>query len=167
MTNTENTDRMEKAHLLSLVSAGHRTALTKAIEFQQNPTQETAEAVAEVMDGLFEIKMNMKKCDGVIKELDDVIKFAVRSTVAFPTTQKFFDVKPAHKSGKIKNPIEMLSRLMKIFNDPMEFSSCIEFNYNNLKNLMGDRFIEENADLIIETETAPAVYLQKGIENIS
>ena len=167
MTNTENTGVTEKSHLLSLVSAAHRGALMKAIEFHLNPTQETAEAVAEVMGELFEIKMNMKKRDGVIKELDDVIKFSVRATSTFSTTQKFFDVKPAHKSGKIKNPIEMLSRLMKIFNDPMEFSSCIEFNYNNLKNLMGDRFIEENADLITETEAAPAVYLQKGIENIS
>ena len=151
----------ENSHLLSLVSKAHQPALMRAIEFQQNPSQQTAEAVAAVMDELFEIKQNMRKRDNVIKELDDVIKFAVRSTVAFPSTQKFFDVKPAHKVGKITEPVKMLSRLMQIFEDPMDFSSCIDFNYNKLKELMGKQFIRENSDIISETESAPAVFLQK------
>ena len=138
----------------------------KRIEELFDAESGTAEAVAAVMDELFEIKQNMRKRDNVIKELDDVIKFAVRSTVAFPNTQKYFDVKPAHKVGKITNPTAMLSRLMQIFNDPMDFSSCIEFNYNRLKDLMGEQFIKENADIISETESAPAVFLQKVGEQV-
>ena len=64
----------------------------KRIEELFDAESGTAEAVAAVMDELFEIKQNMRKRDNVIKELDDVIKFAVRSTAAFPSTQKYFDV---------------------------------------------------------------------------
>ena len=150
--------------ILSLVSKTHQSALIKAIEFNENPTQQTAEAVAQVMNELFEIKQNMQKRDEVVTHLDYVIKYAVRATIDFPSTKKYFDVKPAHKSGKITNPEEMLKRLMQHFNNLQDFASCIDFNYNNLKKLMGEKFIEENSDIISEKEAAPAVYMRKDLE---
>ena len=158
-------DNIKNEQIMTLVSKAHQPALLKAIEFNENPTQQTAEAVAQVMNELFEIKQNMRKRDEVITHLDYIIKYAVRATIDFPSTKKFFEVKTAHKSGKITNPEEMLSRLMKHFNTPQEFASCIDFNYNNLKKLMGDSFINENSDIISETEAAPAVYLRKDSEN--
>ena len=149
--------------LFHLVSAAHQGALQKAIDFAKNPCQETAEAVAEVRGELYEIKQNMKKREESIKPLDDVIKFAVRSTANFPSTQHFFDVKPARHIGKIENPTEMLKRLLQIFNDPMDFSSCVEFNFNSLRDLMGEKFIKENADIISERDCESAVFLQKGV----
>ena len=155
----------EKAYLLPLVSKAHQPALIRAIEFEQNPTEQNANAVAEVMNELFEIKQHMKQRDDVIKQLDDVIKFAVRGTAKYASTRHFFDVKPSRKFGKITNSPEMLYRLLQIFDNPMDFSSCIEFNYNNLKALMGDKFIKDNADIISETEYASAVFLQKYIDD--
>ena len=156
----------ENEKLLSLVSKSHQNALLRAIDFSENPSQETAEAVAQVMGELYEIKQNMKNRDATIKRLDDVIKFAVRSTFAFPNTQKFFDVKSARKTLKISDSAEMLSRLMKIFDDPMDFSSCVEFNFTHLKDLMGDDFIKANADIITETESLPAVFVRNGQNKI-
>lgn len=149
--------------LLPLVSSAHQPALQKAIDFMQNPTQQTAEAVAAVMGELFEIKQNMRNRDDRIKQLDDVIKFAVRATESFPTTQYFFDVKPARHVGKIENSAEMLRRLLKIFENPLDFSSCVEFNFNALRDLMGDKFIKENADIISERDCESAVFLKKGV----
>ena len=151
--------------ILSLVSKSHQPALIKAINFMENPTQQTAEAVAEVMNELFEIKQNMRKRDDVVTHLDYVIKYAVRATIDFPSTKKYFDVKSAHKNGKITNSEEMLKRLLQHFNNPIDFASCIEFNYNNLKKLMGDKFINANSDIISESEVAPAVYMRKDSEN--
>ena len=147
--------------LLPLVSAAHQPALQRAIDFMQNPTQQTAEGVAAVMSELFEIKQNMRNRDEKIKQLDDVIKFAVRATASFPTTQHFFNVKPARHVGKIENSAEMLRRLLEIFENPMDFSSCVEFNFNALLDLMGDKFIKENADIISERDCESAVFLQK------
>jgi hypothetical protein len=149
--------------LLPLVSRVHQPALQQAINFMQNPTQQTAEAVAAVMGELFEIKQNMRNRDEKIKQLDDVIKFAVRATESFPTTQHFFDVKPARHVGKIENSAEMLRRLLKIFVNPLDFSSCVEFNFNALRDLMGDNFIKENSDIISERDCESAVFLQKGV----
>ena len=149
----------ENEKLLSLVSKSHQNALRLAIDFSENPSQETAEAVAEVMGDLYEIKQNMKNRNAVIKRLDEVIKFAIRNNAEKEITKQFFDVKPPRRIGKIENPVEMLSRLMKIFDDPMDFSSCVEFNFNHLKDLMGDDFIKANADIITETEYEAAVYL--------
>ena len=112
------------------------------------------------MGELYEIKQNMKNRNTVIKRLDEVIKFAIRNNAEKEITKQFFDVKPPRRIGKIENPVEMLSRLMKIFDDPMDFSSCVEFNFNHLKDLMGDDFIKANADIISETEYEAAVYLQ-------
>ena len=156
-------ESIKNEQILSLVSKAHQPALQKAIEFNENPTQQTAEAVAQVMNELFEIKQNMQKRDEVITHLDYVIKYAVRATMDFPSTKKYFDVKPSHESGKITNPEEMLSRLMQHFNHLQDFASCIDFNYNNLKKLMGDKFIEDNSDIISEKEAAPAVYMRKDL----
>lgn len=158
-------ENKKNEQILSLVSKAHQPALQKAIDFMENPTQQTAEAVAEVMNELFEIKQNMRKRDEVVTHLDYVIKYAVRATIDFPSTQKFFDVKAAHKNGKITNSEEMLKRLLQHFNNPTEFASCIEFNYNNLKKLMGDKFINDNSDIISESEVAPAVYLRKDSDD--
>lgn len=150
----------ENEKLLSLVSKSHQNALRLAIDFSENPSQETAEAVAQVMGELYEIKQNMKNRNAVIKRLDEVIKFAIRNNAEKEITKQFFDVKPPRRIGKIVNPVEMLSRLMKIFDDPMDFSSCVEFNFNHLKDLMGDDFVKANADIITETEYEAVVYLQ-------
>lgn len=158
-------ETIKNEQIISLVSKSHQPALIKAIKFMENPTQQTAEAVAEVMNELFEIKQNMRKRDDVVTHLDYVIKYAVRATIDFPSTKKYFDVKSAHKNGKITNSEEMLKRLLQHFNNPIDFASCIEFNYNNLKKLMGDKFINANSDIISESEVAPAVYMRKDSEN--
>ena len=147
--------------LLKLVSLKHQPALQKAIDFAKNPTQETAESVVEFMEDLFEIKQNMKKREQAIKPLDDIIKFAVRSTAKFPKTQHFFDIKPALRIGKVENSTEMFSRLLKLFSNPMDFSSCVKFDFNALKNLMGDNFIKDNSDIISEKIHESAVCLHK------
>ena len=94
-------DEIENEQILSIVSKAHQPALQKAIEFNESPNQQTAEAVSQVMDELFEIKQNMQKWDEAVTHLDYLIKFAVRATKEFPSTKKFFDVKQAHKSVKI------------------------------------------------------------------
>ena len=104
-------ETIKNEQILSLVSKAHQPALLKAIEFKENPTQQTAEAVAQVMNELFEIKQNMRKRDEVVTHLDYVIKYAIRATIDFPSTRQFFDVKTAHKNGKITKPEEMLKRL--------------------------------------------------------
>ena len=158
-------ETIKNEQIISLVSKSHQPALIKAIKFMENPTQQTAEAVAEVMNELFEIKQNMRKRDDVVTHLDYVIKYAVRATIDFPSTKKYFDVKSAHKNGKITNSEEMLKRLLQHFNNPIDFASCIEFNYNNLKKLMGDKFINANSDIISESEVAPAVYMRKDSDD--
>jgi hypothetical protein len=160
-------ENKKNEQILSLVSKAHQQALQKAIDFMENPTQQTAEAVAEVMNELFEIKQNMRKRDEVVTHLDYVIKYAVRATIDFPSTQKFFDVKTAHKNGKITNSEEMLKRLLQHFNNPIDFVSCIDFNYNNLKKLMGDKFMNDNSDIISESDVAPAVYMRKDSADTS
>ena len=149
--------------LLNLVSVSHQPALQRAIEFAKNPSPESAKSVSEVMDELYEIKQNMKKRDDKIKKLDALIKYSVRATSEFASTKKFFDVKKAKKVYKIENPTELLKRLLKIFDDPEDFSSCIEFNFKNLVDLMGEKFVEENSDVISVKEYEPAIYLQKRI----
>ena len=107
----------------------------------------------------------MRKREDVVTHLDYIIKYAVRATIDFPSTKKFFDVKEARKNGKIKNTEEMFKRMLQHFNNPLDFVSCLEFNYNNLKKLMGEKFMEENSDLISEIDVAPAVYMKKDTEN--
>ena len=158
-------ETIKNEQILSLVSKAHQPALQKAIDFMNNPTQQTAEAVAQVMNELFEIKQNMRKREDVVTHLDYIIKYAVRATIDFPSTKKFFDVKEARKNGKIKNTEEMFKRMLQHFNNPLDFVSCFEFNYNNLKKLMGEKFMEENSDLISEIDVAPAVYMKKDTEN--
>lgn len=158
-------ETIKNEQILSLVSKAHQPALQKAIDFMNNPTQQTAEAVAQVMNELFEIKQNMRKREDVVTHLDYIIKYAVRATIDFPSTKKFFDVKEARKNGKIKNTKEMFKRMLQHFNNPLDFVSCLEFNYNNLKKLMGEKFMEENSDLISEIDVAPAVYMKKDTEN--
>ncbi len=158
-------ETIKNEQILSLVSKAHQPALQKAIDFMNNPTQQTAEAVAQVMNELFEIKQNMRKREDVVTHLDYVIKYAVRATIDFPSTKKFFDVKEARKNGKIKNTEEMFKRMLQHFNNPIDFVSCLEFSYNNLKKLMGEKFMEENSDLISEIDVAPAVYMKKDTEN--
>lgn len=158
-------ETIKNEQILSLVSKAHQPALQKAIDFMNNPTQQTAEAVTQVMNELFEIKQNMRKREDVVTHLDYIIKYAVRATIDFPSTQKFFDVKEARKNGKIKNTEEMFKRMLQHFNNPLDFVSCLEFNYNNLKKLMGEKFMEENSDLISEIDVAPAVYMKKDTEN--
>ncbi len=158
-------ETIKNEQILSLVSKAHQPALQKAIDFMNNPTQQTAEAVAQVMNELFEIKQNMRKREDVVTHLDYIIKYAVRATIDFPSTKKFFDVKEARKNGKIKNTEEMFKRMLQHFNNPLDFVSCLEFNYNNLKKLMGEKFMEENSDLISEIDVAPAVYMKKDTEN--
>lgn len=46
-------EAIKNEQILSLVSKAHQPALQKAIEFNENPTQQTAEAVAQVMNELF------------------------------------------------------------------------------------------------------------------
>ena len=53
-------EAIKNEQILSLVSKAHQPALQKAIEFNENPTQQTAEAVAQVMNELFEIKHNRR-----------------------------------------------------------------------------------------------------------
>ena len=91
--------------------------------------------------------------DEIKKRLDEIIKFVIRENADNANAKQFFDVKAPL--------LVMLSRLMQIFDDPLDFSSCIEFNFKNLKDLMGDEFIKANADIITETEYAPAVYFRK------
>ena len=136
-----------------------REAVLRALEYERNPTEQNAEYVCEVMEMLFKIKQDMKQQDSIKKRLDEVIKFAIRNNASKEITKQFFDVKPPRHIGKIENPVEMLSRLMNIFDDPMDFSSCVEFNFNHLKDLMGDDFVKANADIITETEYESAVYL--------
>lgn len=83
-------ETIKNEQIISLVSKSHQPALIKAIKFMENPTQQTAEAVAEVMNELFEIKQNMRKRDDVVTHLDYVIKYAVRATIDFPSTKKIF-----------------------------------------------------------------------------
>ena len=138
-----------------------REAVLRVLEFECNPTEENAEYVCEVMDILFKIKQEMKEKEALSKRLDEVIKFAIRKTADRKSTKQFFDIKAPLVVGKIEKPVEMLSRLMQIFDDPMDFSSCIEFNYNHLLDLMGEKFVEDNSDIISVKEFAPAVYMQK------
>ena len=137
-----------------------REAVLRVLEYKRNPTEENATYVCEVMETLFKIKQDMKQQSSVKKQLDEIIKFAIRSNADKAITKQFFDIKPPLHIGKITNPAEMLSRLMQIFDDPMDFASCIEFNFAHLKDLMGDDFVKANADIITETDYAPAVYLQ-------
>ena len=99
--------------------------------------------------------------DEIKKRLDEIIKFVIRENADNANAKQFFDVKAPLHVGKITKLVVMLSRLMQIFDDPLDFSSCIEFNFKNLKDLMGDEFIKANADIITETEYAPAVYFRK------
>lgn len=140
-----------------------REAILRALEYERNPNDKNCEYVCEVMDNLFEIKRNLKKQTELQNRIDDVIKFAIRNNSDREVVKKYFKVtSPVHKY-KIENPVEMLNRLMQIFDDPMDFSSCIEFNFKNLRDLMGEDFISENADLISETESKPYVYMQDNM----
>ena len=107
------------------------------------------------MDALFEIKNAFKHQAEIQKQIDDMIKFAVRKNSEKDIVKQYFKVAPPIHKYKIANSVEMLNRLMKIFDDPMEFSSCIEFNFKNLKDLMGEEFIKANSDIISEIEYTP------------
>ena len=149
---------IDETTLALSVSEEHREAVLRAIEFERNPDEQTALYVCEVMPELYAIKQNFKMQESIHKRLDEIIKFAIRKNADNENTKQFFDVKKPLHVGKITNPIEMLSRLMQIFDDPMDFSSCVEFNFKNLKDLMGDDFIKDNSDIIDERDYAPAVY---------
>ena len=137
-----------------------REPILRAIEYERNPTDENCGYVCEVMENLYEIKSNLKKKMEILNRIDEVIKFSIRKNSDKETVKKYFKVAPPIRKHKIENPVELLNRLMTIFDDPMDFASCIEFNYKNLKDLMGDEFIEKNSDIISDIEYAPAVYMQ-------
>lgn len=150
----------EEVTLAFSVPEEHREAVLRALEFERNPNEQNANYVCEVMSELYSIKKQLRKQDAIYKRLDEVIKYAIRNNANNFNTKQFFEVKKPLHIGKITNPVEMLSRLMQIFDDPLDFSSCIEFNFNNLRDLMGDEFIIANADIISETNYAPAVYMK-------
>ena len=137
-----------------------REPILRAIEYERNPTDENCKYVCEVMENLYEIKNNLKKKMEILNRIDDVIKFSIRENADKDTVKKYFKVAPPIHKHKIEKPAELLNRLMDIFDDPMDFASCIEFNYKNLKDLMGNDFIEKNSDIISDIEYAPAVYIQ-------
>ncbi len=137
-----------------------REPILRAIEYERNPTDENCGYVCEVMENLYEIKSNLKKKMEILNRIDEVIKFSIRKNSDKEAVKKYFKVAPPFRKYKIENPVELLNRLMSIFDDPMDFASCIEFNYKNLKDLMGDDFISKNSDIISEMEYAPAVYMQ-------
>ena len=137
-----------------------REPILRAIEYERNPTDENCGYVCEVMENLYEIKSNLKKKMEILNRIDEVIKFSIRKNSDKEAVKKYFKVAPPIRKHKIENPVELLNRLMTIFDDPMDFASCIEFNYKNLKDLMGDDFISKNSDIISEMEYAPAVYMQ-------
>lgn len=137
-----------------------REPILRAIEYERNPTDENCKYVCEVMENLYEIKNNLKKKMEILNRIDDVIKFSIRENADKDTVKKYFKVAPPIHKHKIEKPAELLNRLMDIFDDPMDFASCIEFNYKNLKDLMGNDFIEKNSDIISDIEYAPAVYMQ-------
>ena len=153
--------------LFSLVSVSHQAALQRVINFAKNPSPELAESVSEVMRELYEIKHNIKNRDKKKKKLDTLIKYAVRATSQFSNTKKFFDVRKPLRIYKIERPIELLHRLLQVFDDPEDFSSCVEFNFKNLVDLMGEKFIEENSDIISVKEYESAIYLKKNISKES
>ena len=138
-----------------------REAVLRALEFEKNPSKENAAYVLEVMDTLFTIKQEIKEREAINKKLDETIKFAIRKTANSETTKQFFDIKPPIVVRKIEKPLEMLSRLMQIFDDPMDFATCVEFNYKHLVDLMGEEFIADNFDIISEKEYAPAVFMKQ------
>ena len=134
-----------------------REALLRAAEFKKNPTDMNSEYVCQMMDQLYEIKLALKRITDAQKQLDELVKFSIRCNAQRKEVQQFFKVSPASCRHKINKPVEMMKRLMEIFEDPMDFASCIEFNYKNLLDLMGNTFIEENSDLITQTESQAAV----------
>ncbi len=148
------------ASLAFSVSEEHRESILRVIEFEKNPSNENANFVCEVMDDLHCLLRDLKNKEQINKRLDELIKNAIRNTADNNNTKQYFDVKKSLHLGKITNNLEMLTRLMTIFDNPLDFSSCIEFNFNNLKELMGDDFIEKNHDIIMEYDYAPAVYIK-------
>lgn len=150
----------EEVTLAFSVPEEHQEAVLRAIEFERNPNEQNANYVCEVMPELYSIKQQLKKQEAIYKRLDEVIKYAIRNNANNALTKQFFAVKKPLHVGKITDPLKMLTRLMEIFDNPLDFSSCIEFNFNNLRDLMGDEFIMANADIISETNYAPAVYMK-------
>ncbi|MBR5933564.1 MAG: hypothetical protein IK002_06200 [Treponema sp.] len=147
--------------LASSLPQEQREAILRALEFERNPSEQNARYVCEVMDTLFKIKNEMKKKDDIQKRIDEVIKFAIRKNSDNPTVKQFFRVAPPFHKYKIDNPEEMFARLLKLFENPLDFSSCIEINYKKLKELMGDAFINQNSDIISDSEYMPAVFFSK------
>ena len=154
------TNEVSESQLAMSVPEKYREVMLRALEYKNNQNAQNAEWVCEVMSELCALKRQVKEQENILKNLEDVINFAVRNTAKNENTKQFFNVKPSLHVGKVKNPVEMLSRLMQIFDDPMEFSSCIEFNFNHLRDLMGKEFIAENSDIITEKDYAPAVYFK-------
>lgn len=143
------------------VAPNQREAILRALDYERNPDEQYEQYVCEVMDTLFEIKLGLKHQVDIQKRIDEVIKFAVRKNADKDVVKQYFKVAPPIYKRRVENSVEMLHRLMQIFEDPLDFSSCIEFNFKNLKDLMGDDFITQNSDIISETEYAPAVYMQE------
>lgn len=153
-------NKFDDVTLAMSLPENQREPILRALEYERNPTEENCRYVCEVMKSLLEIKSCLKERTEIQKRIDDVIKFAIRKNADRDEVKRYFEVKsPLHKY-KISDPVKLLSRLMQIFDDPMEFATCIEFNYKNLKDLMGEEFIAENSDIITETEYSPPVYMK-------
>lgn len=156
---------IDEETLVMSVPESQREAVLRALEFERNSTEKNAEYICEVMDTLYKIKQDMKRQDSIKKQLDNVIKFAIRNNADKEITKRFFDVKDARCVCKITNPSEMISRLMEIFDNPQDFSSCVEFNFKHLKDLMSEAFIKQNSDIISEMYYEPAVFMRKYVSS--
>ena len=155
---------IDEETLVMSVPESQREAVLRALEFERNSTEKNAEYICEVMDTLYKIKQDMKHQDSIKKQLDNVIKFAIRNNADKEITKRFFDVKDARCVCKVTNPSEMLSRLMEIFDNPQDFSSCVEFNFKHLKDLMSeDKFYP--AILEDTTKTRMSLKIQDGCDN--
>ena len=153
-------DEIDEVEMAMSLPQNQREAILRAIEYERNPSEQNESYVLEVMDTLFEIRKSLKKQTELQSQMDDIIKFAIRKNSEKDIVKQYFKVAPPIHKYKIDNPVEMLHRLLQVFEDPMDFSSCIEFNYKNLKDLMGDEFIKNNADIISENIYNSAVYFK-------